>query len=110
MLVYHPDAERVGVVRVVDVDDLAIFLDRALLRLIQAEQDAHQRGLARAVFTEQRVDLAAPQLQGEDVVGLDPWEFLRDVQHLDHVFRSRQTHHSFSRFVGIPAAERILCL
>ena len=65
---------------------------------------------ARAVFTEQRVDLAAPQLQGDVVVGLDPWEFLRDVQHLDHVFRSRQTHHSFSRFVGIPAAERILCL
>ena len=94
----------------VDVDDLAIFLDRALLRLIQAEQDAHQRGLARAVFTEQRMDLAAPQLQGDVVVGLDPWEFLRDVQHLDHVFRSRQTHHSFSRFVGSPAAERILCL
>ena len=108
VLVHHPDAERVGVVRVVDVDDLAVFLDRAFFRLVQAEQDAHQRGFARAVLAEQRVNLAAPQLQGDVVIGLDPGEFLRDVQHLDHIFRSRQTHHSFSRFVGIPAAERIL--
>ena len=62
MLVHHADAERGGVVRVLDGHDLAILFDDALLRLIKAEKNRHQRRFSRAVFTEQGVDLALFEL------------------------------------------------
>ena len=52
VLVDHADAQRVGIVGVLDADLHAVLPDGALLRLIQAEQDAHQRGLAGAVFAQ----------------------------------------------------------
>ena len=85
VLVHHADAQVVGVVRVVDPDFLAVLLDRALFRLVQAEQHAHQRGLARAVFAEQGVDLALFQLERDVVVGDDAGETLRDVQHFNGI-------------------------
>ena len=62
VLVHHADAERGGVVRVLDGHDLAIFLDDALLRLVKAEQNRHQGRFARAVFTEQGMDLTLFEL------------------------------------------------
>ena len=41
MLVHHADAERGGVVRVLDGHDLAVLFDDALLRLIKAEENRH---------------------------------------------------------------------
>ena len=89
VLVHHADVKRRGVVGVVDLDLLAVLLDDALFRLIQAEKDAHQRGLARAVLSEQSVDLALFQLQGDVIVRLDPREYLGNVEHLDHILRRR---------------------
>ena len=43
VLMHHADAQGGGVVGVGDGDNLAILLDGALLRLVQAEQHAHQR-------------------------------------------------------------------
>ena len=74
VLVDHADAERVGVVRVLDLDLAPSFLIIALLRLVQAEQDAHQRGFACAVFAEQGVDLALSELKRDVVVGDDTGE------------------------------------
>ena len=71
VLVHHADAERGGIIGVVDLDGLAVFADLARLRLVQAEEHAHERGFAGAVFTEQGVDLALFELQGDVVVGLD---------------------------------------
>ena len=88
MLVHHADAERGGIIGVVDLDGLAVFADLARLRLIQAEEHAHERGFAGAVFTEQGVDLALFELQGDVVVGLDARELLGDVKHFDHIRRS----------------------
>ena len=85
MLVHHADMQCGGVVGVIDFDGFSILADLALLRLIQAKQHAHQRGLARAVFSQQRVDFAPPQLQRDVVVGLDAGEFLGDMKHLDHI-------------------------
>ena len=85
VLVHHADAKIVGVVRVLDLDLLAVLLDGALLGLIQAEQYAHQGGLASAVLTQQGVDLALFQLERDIVVGDDAGESLRDVKHLDCV-------------------------
>ena len=60
MLMHHADAQRRSVIGVFNGNDLAILLDGAFLRLIQAEKHTHQRGLARAVFTQQGVNFAAP--------------------------------------------------
>ena len=88
VLVHHADAERGGIIGVVDLDGLAVFADLARLRLVQAEEHAHERGFAGAVFTEQGVDLALFELQGDVVVGLDTGELLGDVKHFDHIRRS----------------------
>ena len=88
VLVHHADAERGGIIGVVDLDGLAVFADLARLRLVQAEEHAHERGFAGAVFTEQGVDLALFELQGDVVVGLDARELLGDVKHFDHIRRS----------------------
>ena len=85
VLVHHADAQRRCVIGVVDLHRLAVFADLALLRLIQAEQDGHQRGLACAVFAQQGVDLTLAQLQGDVVVGLDAGKLLGDVKHFDHI-------------------------
>ena len=102
VLMHHADAERIGVVGVVDLDFFAVLFDDALFRLIEAEQNAHQRGLARAVLPQQRMDLALFQLQGDIVVGDDPGESLGDVQHLDCV--GFQIMPSF-RFHSPPASD-----
>ena len=83
---HHADAEGVGIVGIVDLDFLAVFFDDALLGLIQTEQNAHQGGFACAVLTQQGVDLAPFQLQGDVVVGDDAGKALRDVKHLDCVW------------------------
>ena len=41
MLVHHADAERGGIVRVLDGHDLAVLFDDTLLRLIKAEENRH---------------------------------------------------------------------
>ena len=102
VLVHHTDVQVVGIVRVGYSDDITIFLDRTGLRLVKTEQDAHQRRLARAVFTEQRVDLTAPELKRNIVIGLDAGELLGNVQHFNDILRFRQVHHSFD-----PLKERL---
>ena len=95
MLVHHADAKRVGVVRVLDLDLFAIFLDNAFFRLIQTEQYAHQGRFTGAVFAQQRMDLAFAQLQRDIVVGLDTGELLGDVQHLDNEIICQSVHAPF---------------
>ena len=59
VLVHHADAEGVGVIGVLDGDLHTVLFDDALLGLIQSEQNAHQRGLSRAVLTQQGVNLTS---------------------------------------------------
>ena len=87
MLVHHADVQRRGVVGVLYFDLLAIFLDYALLRLIEPEQHAHKRAFAGAVFTQQCVNFSALQLQGDVVVGNDARELLGYVEHFNDVIR-----------------------
>ena len=86
MLVHHADAQRVGVVGILDADDLAVFANLALFRLIQTKEHAHQRRFARTVLAQQRVDFALFQLQGDVVIGNDSRKLLGDVQHFNDVF------------------------
>ena len=62
VLVHHADLQRGRVVGVVDLDLHAVFAYLASVRLIQAEENTHESGFARAVFTEQRVYLTFPEL------------------------------------------------
>ena len=88
VLVYHADAQRGGVIGVADGHRFAILPDFAFLRLIQAEKDAHQRRFARAVLTQQRVDFAVAQLEGDVVIGNDAGKALGDMQHFDGIRRA----------------------
>ena len=88
MLVYHADAETVGLVRVTDLHFPAVLFDHALLRRVQPEKDAHQRAFAGAVFTQKGMNLTPSKLERHVVIGLDAREFLRNVEHLnDIIFR-----------------------
>ena len=95
VLVDHADPQCVCIVRVLDLHHLAVFFDDALLRLVQAEQHAHQRTFAGAIFAQQSVYLAFAQLQGDIIVCLDPREFLGDVEHLDHKILCQSAHSPF---------------
>ena len=86
VLVDHADPQGVGVVGVLDLHHLAVLFDGALLRLVQAEEHAHERGLARAVLSQQGVDLSPLQLERDVVVGDDPWKAFGDVEHLDRIW------------------------
>ena len=85
VLVDHADAERVGIVRVLDGHDLSILFDDALLGLVQTEEHAHERGLARAVFAQQGMDLALFELKRNVVVGDNTGESFGDVEHLNGI-------------------------
>ena len=78
---HHADAEAVGIVGIFYLDLSAVFFDNALLCLIQAEQNAHKRALARAVFTEQSMYLAFFELEGNIIVGDYARKALCYVQH-----------------------------
>ena len=95
VLVDHTDAQCVRIVGVADGDLLAVLEDLTLLRLIQAEQHAHQRALACTVLAQQGMDLALSQLQGNVVVGLDARELLGDMEHLDHKILCQSAHSPF---------------
>ena len=71
------------------------FLMIARFRLVQAEQHAHQRGFARAVFAQQCMDLSSAQLQRDVVVGDDAGELLGDVKHLDDIVSAHDSQPHF---------------
>ncbi len=85
VLVHHADVQGGGVVGVVDFYFLAVFLDDALFRLIQAEQNAHQRGFTGAVLAQQGVDLALPELERDIVVGDNAGELFSNMEHFDDI-------------------------
>ena len=85
VLVHHADAQCRGVIGVIDLYRHAVFADLSFFRLVQAKEHAHQRTFARTVFAQQRVDLPAPQLQGNIVICLNAGELLGDVKHFNNV-------------------------
>ena len=99
MLVHHADAQCIGIVGVLDRDHLAVLADLALFRLIEAEENRHQRGLAGAVFAQQGMNLTLAQLQGNVVIGDDTWELFGDVQHFNCI-RSFQVERPPSVFMA----------
>ena len=59
-------------------DLLALQVDLARVRVVEPVEDVHQRRLAGAVLTEQRVHLALEQIEADVVVGEHARELLGD--------------------------------
>ena len=74
---------------------LAVQEDLALVGPVQAVEDVHQRRLAGAVLAEQRVHLAAAEVEVDVVVREDAGEALRDAAQLEDGLRSAATSWRF---------------
>ena len=83
VLVHHADACPDRVLGRRERDGLAVDDDLSLVRPRQAVEDVHQRRLAGAVLAEQRVHLAAPQVEVDVVVGDDSRVALGDPPQLE---------------------------
>ena len=79
VLVHHPDPALQGIARRAQVDGLAVQLERALVRPVEARDDVRERALARAVLAQQRVHLARVDLEVHVGVRDDAGEALRDA-------------------------------
>jgi len=83
VLVDHADAEGECVPRVGDVGEPAVDQDLATVGGVEAIEDRHQRRLAGAVLSQQRMDLAGTNVEVDSVVGDDRAEPLRDAPQLE---------------------------
>ena len=69
MLVNHADAGGYGVARPGEGHGLVVDEDLSGVGLVEAVEDVHERGLARAVLAQEGVDLAGLDSQVDVVVG-----------------------------------------
>ena len=89
VLVHHADAEADGIRRARHLDPLAADVDLSLVGAVEAVEDVHERRLARAVLTQQRVHLALSQVEVDRVVGDERAEPLRDPAKLERQIGAR---------------------
>ncbi len=83
VLEHHPDADLDRIGGRGEVHLGAVDGDRALVRLLHAVEDLHQRGLAGAVLTDQRVHGRCPDGDVDVVVGDHAGEALGHAPDLD---------------------------
>jgi len=83
VLVHHADPAGDGVAGVAEAHLLAVDGDGALVRLLHAVEDLHQRGLAGAVLTDEGVHGAAAHGDLDVVVRDDAGEALGDAAQFD---------------------------
>ena len=80
---------------------LAAQADLALVRLVEAVEDAHERALPGAVLTEQGVHLAGLHVEVDAIVGDHSGEPLRDTAQLE------QRQRVARRKGGVPRSGRL---
>ena len=73
------------IIHVADTDLFSVDIDLALLGDIDAAQHLDQSGFSRAVFPEQRVNLAGQQLKIHILQRLDARKFLGDMFHFKQI-------------------------
>src|SRR5436190_1243790 len=83
-LVDGADADRLRVLRILNLDVLTVKNDLACAFLIGPAQNLHERGFARAVLAEKDMNLAASQIEVNVVQSHDAGERLPDVTHLQN--------------------------
>ena len=80
--------------RILDIRFLAVYIDLSRIRLVQAVQDVHQRTLAGAVLSEDRVDRPLLHVKidvGQRIEGTKP---LGDPMHLYSISAADFCRHS----------------
>ena len=78
------DAQMLRFQSISDVDFPAVQRDSSSVADIDAGEDLHQRGLAGAVFTHQRVHLARVEIKPAVVQRVDAGEIFLDSPHFQH--------------------------
>jgi hypothetical protein len=71
MLMNHTDTQVDGILGGMDDSLFALQIDASGVRLVNARKHVHQRGFARAVFTQQCQDFAPVHHQIDVVIGFD---------------------------------------
>ena len=83
VLVDHADARIERVARRMELDRLAVELDRALVGAVETGEDVREGCLPGAVLTEQRVHLPRRRLEVDPLVRDNAGEPLADPGHAD---------------------------
>jgi hypothetical protein len=83
VLVHHPDARVDGIARRAHAQHVPVHHDLALVRRVQAVQDVHECGLARAVLAQEGVHFPLGQLEVDGGVGHQAAEALGDSPELE---------------------------
>ena len=81
LLVHDADAPVLGILGTVDFDLLTEILDDAIVLGVDAGQNFHQRGFARAVFADQSQNFARPDFQLRVIQCVNAREILLDAVH-----------------------------
>src|ERR1700674_447442 len=90
MLVHHPDPGLDRIARRPEAHRPAVQQDLPVVGSIEAVEDVHQGRLAGAVFAEERMHFAPPDVEVDTVVREDSGELLADSTHLeDELVRHR---------------------
>ncbi len=88
-LVHHADAVRNGFSRLAKMNGLVTVDDLARVARRQPVQNFHKRALARAVFSDNRVDFTLPESNGYLIKGYHAGRVdLDDIVHNDKVFHT----------------------
>ena len=89
------DSFKLGVVWGFKLDRFVIETDVPVKRTVRIDtiQDFHQGGFARTVFTQQGMNVPAPDFDGHIIQRLHTWKFLGDLLHLENHVRVGR-HHS----------------
>src|SRR5262245_39292378 len=101
MLMYHANATGHSVSGAGKLHRGAVHDNISLIWSGEAIEDVHQRGLAGAVFPQQRVNLACDELEIYMLISRDPGVTFGDTTHF-----KRQGHGCASRGMGPRSARR----
>ena len=80
---YEADAVAGRIGDAADRCRFAVDDDLARVRLMHARERLHQRGLTRAVFADERDDLARRDREVHSLQSVNPAEAFRDAAHLE---------------------------
>ena len=87
MLVHHADAQLYRLAGRVNAHLLAVQENLSLRGLVETDEDVHQRGLSRAVLSQQRQHLTPVDGQADVPIGVEAAEPLADVFHSQQFFQ-----------------------
>src|SRR6266851_2933965 len=105
----HENPQLPGGLRAGDLDLPALVDHMTRIRGVDAGQDFHQRGLAGAVFADERVHLARHDVQADVLYGEDAGETLGDVAETNQRLGDRGARSMGGLKISIPVVRETAC-